>query len=321
MMTEAEVRVALERCELGAPCAMEQIDSVWYPWRVVTEQGTFVVRECTLTGDQARLALEHRLADWLKRHDFPVPAPLPTRQGTTWTEADGKLLAVHPYLIGEHPRMGDVTQAQAAGRALARFHRVAEPFPQARTMSLPWNSRTRTPEQYTGMVLEAYGTRRNVTELVTEFRELGTRLSERSVIQTLVHYDFHPGNVLFDGDEFVGLIEIDTTHWRERTHDVAKSMLNFAMAFDEEPNGPATPRFETDCADAFLRGYTEHTALSREERELLPLALRWTVRAGALWHLFDVFSELGRWVEHEWRYASLQIPLVEAYCAAVNRPH
>jgi Ser/Thr protein kinase RdoA (MazF antagonist) len=95
-------------------------------------------------------------------------------------------------------------------------------------------------------------------------------------------------------------------------------MLNFAMAFDEEPNGPATPRFETDCADAFLRGYTEHDALTPEEHEFLPLALRWTVRASALWHLSDVFSELGRWIEHEWRFASLQIPLVDAHAKALE---
>jgi len=50
----------------------------------------------------------------------------------------------------------------------------------------------------------------------------------------LVHRDFHPGNVLWDGDRITGVIDWAETSWGPPDLDVAHSCTNFALLHDFE---------------------------------------------------------------------------------------
>lgn len=64
--------------------------------------------------------------------------------------------------------------------------------------------------------------------------------------QGLVHRDFHPGNILWDGDRITGVIDWAETSWGPPDLDVMHSRANFAMLHD------------FDSADAFSDAYRWH---------------------------------------------------------------
>jgi hypothetical protein len=64
--------------------------------------------------------------------------------------------------------------------------------------------------------------------------------------QGLIHRDFHPGNILWDGDRITGVIDWAETSWGPSDLDVMHSRANFAMLHD------------FDSADAFSAAYRWH---------------------------------------------------------------
>jgi Phosphotransferase enzyme family len=62
----------------------------------------------------------------------------------------------------------------------------------------------------------------------------------------LVHRDFHPGNILWEGDRITGVIDWAETSWGPPDLDVVHSRANFAMLHD------------FDSADAFAYCYRWH---------------------------------------------------------------
>lgn len=62
----------------------------------------------------------------------------------------------------------------------------------------------------------------------------------------LVHRDFHPGNVLWQGDTLTGLIDWTETSWGPAEIDVAHACTNFALLHD------------LDSAAAFRQAYGRH---------------------------------------------------------------
>jgi aminoglycoside phosphotransferase (APT) family kinase protein len=62
----------------------------------------------------------------------------------------------------------------------------------------------------------------------------------------LVHRDFHPGNVLWQGDQITGVIDWAETSWGPADLDVVHSCTNFAMLHD------------VASATAFLAAYRRH---------------------------------------------------------------
>ena len=62
----------------------------------------------------------------------------------------------------------------------------------------------------------------------------------------LVHRDFHPGNILWEGDRITGVIDWAETSWGPPDLDVMHSRANFAMLHD------------FDSADAFSEAYRRH---------------------------------------------------------------
>ncbi|MCW2810829.1 MAG: aminoglycoside phosphotransferase family protein [Friedmanniella sp.] len=62
----------------------------------------------------------------------------------------------------------------------------------------------------------------------------------------LVHRDFHPGNILWDGDRVTGVIDWAETSWGPPDLDVAHALTNFALLLD--------PRH----TEVFLAAYRGH---------------------------------------------------------------
>lgn len=91
---------------------------------------------------------------------------------------------------------------------------------------------------------------------------------------TLVHRDFHPGNVLWEGDRITGVIDWAEASWGPAELDIAHSATNFALLHD------------LDRAVAFREAYRRHGARPGMDR---PEAER---AADRFWVLSDILGFL-----------------------------
>jgi aminoglycoside phosphotransferase (APT) family kinase protein len=73
--------------------------------------------------------------------------------------------------------------------------------------------------------------------------------------QGLLHRDFHPGNILWEGDRITGVIDLAETSWGPPDLDVMHSRTNFAMLHD------------FDSADAFSLAYRGHGGVLDDDHD------------------------------------------------------
>ena len=73
--------------------------------------------------------------------------------------------------------------------------------------------------------------------------------------QGLVHRDFHPGNILWEGDRITGVIDWAETSWGPADLDVMHSRTNFAMLHD------------VDSAVAFSNAYRWHGGILDNDQD------------------------------------------------------
>ena len=81
-MDKAQILDAFKAYDLGHVEKMEPLDFPFRPWKVATDQGEFVVRQCRLNCSPQSLQFEHALTVWLAERG--IPASLPVRTSSIW---------------------------------------------------------------------------------------------------------------------------------------------------------------------------------------------------------------------------------------------
>jgi homoserine kinase type II len=247
------------------------------------------------------LRFEHALINHLSaRGGCPVARVHMTRQGETVLEHNGAFYAVFDYLPGEDrytwvdPRCTS-HELRAAGRLLAQFHSDVAGFraPGHReeprilrlfnVMAREWERACRRPatDAYMRYVLKhADEVRRSVAATSDILRR-----SAGGLPKVIVHSDYHPGNLKFEGAEISGLVDFDWAKVDVRAFDVALAVWYFCASWE----GAADGRLRLGEVRTFLGGYQDRL---REPAAISPLsatelaALPDLINAGSLYILY-----------------------------------
>ncbi len=215
----------------------------------VQKQGrrkTFFLRQYKkgITTDEIRF--EHALiTHTIKKGLTASAAVVANRAGETFVsqESSGSIFAVYEYLQGEdryawdRPYLTD-TEFENAGRLLADFHHAVSDFdPGALKREEPcisslWRA---YPERF-----ERYGQHERQGRMLPYFRKNLPRIlnviarnpltpahtADMPVIGT--HYDFHPGNLKWEGEQIVGIFDFDWCKMDLRLFDVCMALIYFS---------------------------------------------------------------------------------------------
>jgi Ser/Thr protein kinase RdoA (MazF antagonist) len=203
-----------------------------------------------------------------------------TKDGATVARGvlDGNVVtaSLSRRIAGEHPRRGDVVQAEACGRALAELDlALARLDPRELPPRNDWDrDLTRLHPRVTRLselIEELPADRREAVARVLERVQVGPELPRQ-----IVHGDFARSNVLMVGERVTGILDLEFVCPGYRAMDLAVGRWFFGA------DGPA--------AEAFQRGYLARCELTEVELAALP-GLQLLREATSLVHWYGRYLE------------------------------
>ncbi|MFJ9540153.1 phosphotransferase [Streptomyces sp. NPDC101225] len=236
----------LRQYTAGSAVACEPVDQglLNRGYRLCTTRGRYFLKHHfdPETADPAAIARQHRATQRLADLGVPVAPPLPGRDGRTVAVVGGHAYALHPWVEGRHRHGGQLTPAQCGrlGALLGVVHASLERV-------MPAHARARTapaaadPADTFTLIDDLLG-RVGRHRPADSFDELARhRLLERRTLLEQhadrrppcgspvgwVHGDFHPFNLLYQGDAPAAIVDWDRLGLRPRAEEAVRAAAIF----------------------------------------------------------------------------------------------
>ena len=225
-------------------------------YRVDTDQGRFVLTLFEARTEVASLPFCLDLTDHLASRSLPTARPLRDAEGRTTAYLCDRPAAVLEWLGGTWKREPSLADHAAAGEMLARLHLAAADFDGVRPNPVGPAARR---DLFEACVRRASGSDRAILERCALWVEIDPGCD---LPQGVIHADYFPDNVLFEGDAISGVIDFYYACNDALAYDLAIALS--AWGFDAE--GAVMPA----ALEAFQAGYESLRPLSPAESAALP---------------------------------------------------
>lgn len=225
----------------------------------------------------ARLERVHTFLTYVDSRGVRAPLPLRARDGRSYA-VDGdsqRLVEVYPYIRGRHPARGSADDAARVGQALAQFHNAVIDY-----TDLPGEEACDQNHVALGR-LEADLRRAEQTvsgrpyegifrEYVADAERLiaGVRDRRAGLIETCLHLDANPDNIIFGDDDHIHFIDCSHAARGRRVFDVVTAAWYLDPASAAEPGDPMRYAVrDAEVAAAFMEAYQSHCAPQWQDAE------------------------------------------------------
>ncbi len=219
-----------------------------------------------------------QVQQFLARRDFPVPAILPTANGSDWVEWQGGLLILYEFIEGED--VDQEEEAEAIGALTGRLHREMKDYRGELVK--------RDRDFYLGRYLATL--ERKAYPRVEAYRTMAEAIWEKAgnLSMGYCHGDLYRGNIRKGTDGKLYVHDFDTSCWGLPMYDVALICDRTDYFHFQEEN------FDRSQAllARFLTTYREEHPLGNEEAAAFPalIALQHFSTQATIMELFGMES-------------------------------
>jgi homoserine kinase type II len=218
--------------------------------------------------DPYRVAFSHSLQLHLAETGFPVPSLVGTRNDhNSLVQHHGRIYELFDYVRGRRYDRSPASTARV-GAALGRLHRLLDGFsspyePPRGTYHAADGAEALFDQVVSAVTVAEPGAERaplerTVSYLRQAYVDAAQRVKEagyESWPRTVLHGDWHPGNVLFRDGEVVAVLDFDSARIEPRMADVANGALQFSLTMTDPDDPLRWPeRLDVERMRAFLRG-------------------------------------------------------------------
>ncbi|MEN6337127.1 MAG: phosphotransferase [Phycisphaerales bacterium] len=243
---------------------------------VMADRGAFLLkRRPKGRDDLEKVSFAHAVQKHLAAKAFPVTSLLATMddQGTA-LNMDNHIYEFFRYVEGSRYD-GSLEATREAGRQLAVFHKDLadfqgrdEPSPlcfhdaalvRRHLKLLSSDKRTEAARKMQAVA----------EELILRYDKASVRVNQlgfRAWKRQVVHGDWHPGNLLFEGHKVVAVVDFDSIRYSPAVTDLANGMLQFSIVGDRPDPTEWSAHFDRNRLFEFFNGYQEVTRLSERKR-------------------------------------------------------
>jgi Ser/Thr protein kinase RdoA (MazF antagonist) len=243
---------------------------------VVADKGTYLLnRRPKGRDDLERVGFAHAVQKQLAAKGFPVTTLLATMdEQVTALSMDNHIYEFFRYVEGSR-HDGSPEATREAGRQLALFHKHLADF-KGHDERSPWcfhgAALVRRHLKLLSSDRRTEAARRMqavAAELTLRYEKSCARVNQvgfRSWKRQVVHGDWHPGNLLFDGHKGVAVVDFDSIRYAPAVTDVANGMLQFSIVGDRPDPTQWSAHFNRDRLFEYFNGYHEIVRLSERKR-------------------------------------------------------
>jgi homoserine kinase type II len=261
-ITDEELEALLEDFDLGAPLAFKGIaEGVENSnFLLETQAGRFILTVFEKRVNEAELPFFLGLMRWLAEHDYPSAAPVRDRNGEMLKRVRGKPAVIVAFLSGLSVRRPTVAHCREAGEGLAWLHLASEGFPLTRGNDL---GQAAWRPLFSRLATEAEALKPGLAATIDADLELLESRWPSDLPTGVIHADYFPDNVFFQGPKFAAAIDFYFACVDAYAYDIAVA-LN-AWCFEADGS------FNITAARAMLAGYESRRPLTQAERAALPV--------------------------------------------------
>jgi len=219
---------------------------------VTTTRGRFLLKRRLQGRDDAyRVTFAHAVQAHLAKRYFPVAPLLTTRDEVgTILQLRGNIYEIFKF-VGGSRYTGSAEATIDTGRQLAKFHQYLTNFKfEWEPLKASFHDSTTVRGHLKTIASDIYQSNerklhRCGEELMSLYNRASVRVNELgfdSWPQQVVHGDWHPGNMLFDKDKLVAVLDFDSVKIAPPITDLANAMLQFSLV-GYQPNPADWPDY------------------------------------------------------------------------------
>jgi Ser/Thr protein kinase RdoA (MazF antagonist) len=288
-------------------------------WFIEAARGKYFLRRRNPIFSRESIEFELGLIEYLVSVGFPTARLIGTKDGRLYFMEECSYWELYEYLPGGRFCTADLDQTRSAAGLLASFHESAASYrakPVAdRIFDISriegfidvFEEELKTRAKMLGIVLapSLAGFFRGQADML--MKGLEPLFGEQLV---LIHGDFQPSNILFNGSDAIALLDYGDSGFSYRAYDVAKAVLRFAtLRPDYESQRDIDPVLDLERVVAFMSAYQAQAGLplSKTEISVMPDLLKGVF-------LYDVGFFLGKepnpfkqifWLHSAWQFSRL----------------
>ena len=249
---------------------------------IVSEQGKFLLkRRARGRDDPFKVAFTHALQLYLAGKQFPLPHLIGTkRENNSMLQWRNGVYELFEYIPGQgYPQTLESTFD--SGRVLAVYHKLLEDF--RSEWQPPSGSYHGAVAVETGLKTiaaqlppqtpETTEVRTLLSSLLKAYRKAAQAVNDLGIAEwpkTIVHADWHPGNMLFRENHIVAVIDYDSARLLPRIIDIANGLLQFSIIGGDEDVSKWPEYLDESRFKRFGRGYDQVMLLSQAEIQTVP---------------------------------------------------
>jgi Ser/Thr protein kinase RdoA (MazF antagonist) len=246
---------------------------------LTSERGKFLLKRRPKGKDDLyRVAFAHAVQSHLAEKRFPVTELVATRdENNTILQLNNHIYEVFRFVTGSRYD-GSAEATLDTGRQLANFHKHLADFAHKwkplrasfhDSATVRRHLKTLGSDKMTGADKKLQGV---AEALMSAYNSSSARVNQCGFDawdQQVVHGDWHPGNMLFSGQQIVAVLDFDSIRIAPPVTDLANGMLQFSIV-GGRPNPADWPDyFDKDKLVEFLNGYCRVTKLDENKTDSL----------------------------------------------------
>ena len=224
----------LTKYDLGKIISSEPVSqgTVQTNYLIKTTQGRYVLRYFENRTKESVL-FECSLLTFLNKHKYPSPNPFKTKQGDCVGSHLGKPFMILEFIEGEHIENLTNQHKQQLVEKVAALQVLTQGYQPLHNVSR-WNYDIDLCQKLAKAEAHKLGTKdasRKLLWLKSHLIELDL---PNSLPKGICHCDFHFSNVLFLGENLVGIIDFDDANYTYLTFDLVCLVDSWAWPFQSE---------------------------------------------------------------------------------------
>ncbi len=249
--------------------------------------------------DIDRVIFSHTVQKKLGEHRFPVAGLVETVDGKTLVEKDGRIYELFNFINGH--RFDKSKQAAAeSGRVLAHCHDLLREFseePAVKKTSFHQIETTKKVlSELTGVLSEHEhasklegmdDTIAFISEIFDRAKFAADSVGFSSLPTSVVHGDWHPGNMLYRDGEIVAVIDFDSLRVAQRITDIANGALQFSMRMGIDDVNRWPDSFRGNTIYSMVQAYNAFTMspLLPSELSVIPPLMKEALVVESVFHI------------------------------------